>query len=237
MIQCIVLPYRRVYTAASLLIYFHVFGTDWSGVLKSVQNIINIHILCLKDLHEHSHWSSWSASRGWSCSTSKPVSHSPIPVCLVSALHTALTHLEHQGSYVRMLFVDISSAFNMVIPSRLVTKLTDLGFCQPTCYWIKDFLTNHHQTVRLGPHLSSTLTLNTGSPQGCVLSPILYALYTHDCASPIPPTPSSSSWTTQLWLDLSQEDPIQPTEMKSKDWQHGVQRTISSWTPQKPKNS
>ncbi len=30
---------------------------------------------------------------------------------------------------------------------------------------------------------SSPLTLNTGAPQGCVLSPFLYSLYTHDCAA------------------------------------------------------
>ncbi len=35
--------------------------------------------------------------------------------------------------------------------------------------------------MRLGPHLSSTWTLSTGSPQGCVLSPLLHRLYTHDC--------------------------------------------------------
>jgi len=40
--------------------------------------------------------------------------------------------------------------------------------------------------VRLGPHLSSTLTLSTGSPQGCVLSPLLYALYTYDCTPTYP---------------------------------------------------
>lgn len=28
---------------------------------------------------------------------------------------------------------------------------------------------------------SSTLTLSTGVPQGCVLSPLIYALFTHDC--------------------------------------------------------
>lgn len=30
-------------------------------------------------------------------------------------------------------------------------------------------------------HTSSTLTLSTRAPQGCVLSPLLYSLYTSDC--------------------------------------------------------
>ncbi|KAI4905163.1 hypothetical protein NFI96_024919 [Prochilodus magdalenae] len=64
---------------------------------------------------------------------------------ITTALHTALTHLKHQGSYVRMLFVDFSSAFNTVIPHRLVSKLTDPG----PCLWIKDFLTDCTQPVRL----------------------------------------------------------------------------------------
>ena len=29
--------------------------------------------------------------------------------------------------------------------------------------------------------IKSTVTLNIGAPQGCVLSPLLYSLYTHDC--------------------------------------------------------
>ncbi|KAF7658000.1 hypothetical protein LDENG_00019320, partial [Lucifuga dentata] len=43
------------------------------------------------------------------------------------------------------------------------------------------------QTVKLGPHLSTTITVSTGSPQGCVLSPTLYSLYTYDC-TPTHPT-------------------------------------------------
>ncbi|KAK3563855.1 hypothetical protein QTP86_002722 [Hemibagrus guttatus] len=44
-----------------------------------------------------------------------------------------------------------------------------------------DFLTNRPQSVSLGNHISSTLILNTGIPQGCVPSPLLYSLCTHDC--------------------------------------------------------
>ena len=42
-----------------------------------------------------------------------------------------------------------------------------------------DFLTGNPQVVRVGR--STTLILNTGAPQGCVLSPLLYSLFTHDC--------------------------------------------------------
>ena len=102
---------------------------------------------------------------------------------IATTLHSTLHHLDGKraGNYARLLFVDYSSAFNTIIPDRLVTKLQDLGISNPICRWIKDFLSDRPQRVKVGQHLSSSLNLSTGSPQGCVLSPLLYSLYTYDC--------------------------------------------------------
>ncbi len=96
------------------------------------------------------------------------------------ALHSVLCHLEHQGTYVQLLFLDFSSAFNIILPSRFFYKMSDLGNQYNICLWIKDFLTDRPQSVRMGQHNSSTLTISTDVPRGCVLSPFLFSLYTHD---------------------------------------------------------
>ncbi|KAI4901552.1 hypothetical protein NFI96_006301 [Prochilodus magdalenae] len=98
-------------------------------------------------------------------------------------LHTALSHLDKKNTYVRMLFVDYSSAFNTNVPSRLDIKLRDLGLNSSLCSWILNFLTDRRQVVKLAGITSSSLTLSTGAPQGCVLSPLLYSLYTYDCTA------------------------------------------------------
>ena len=46
--------------------------------------------------------------------------------------------------------------------------------------WILDFLVNRSQTVRHQDALSSSRSISTGCPQGIVLSPILFTLYTND---------------------------------------------------------
>ena len=102
---------------------------------------------------------------------------------ILISLHTPLSHLDKKNSYVRMLFIDYSSAFNTIVPMKLITKLRPLGLNNSICNWILDFLTGRPQVVRLGNNTSTTLILNTGAPQGCVLSPLLYSLFTHNCVA------------------------------------------------------
>ncbi len=102
---------------------------------------------------------------------------------IATALHPTLTHLDKKDSYVRLLFIDFSSAFNTIIPQQLTHKLVQLGLNTSLCNWLLDFLTGRPQAVRVGINTSSTITLNTGAPRGCVLSPLLFTLLTHDCTS------------------------------------------------------
>ena len=58
-----------------------------------------------------------------------------------------------------------------------------LGLDPALCNWVLDFLTGRPQVVMVGNNISTPLILNTGAPQGCVLSPLLYSLFTHDCVA------------------------------------------------------
>ncbi len=101
-------------------------------------------------------------------------------------LHYVLQQLDRPGTYERILFVNFSTAFNTIIPDTLQNKLTQLSVPTSICQWINIFLTCRQQLVRLGPYTSSTRTISTGAPQGCVLSPLLFSLYTNDCTSKDP---------------------------------------------------
>jgi hypothetical protein len=66
------------------------------------------------------------------------------------ALHTALSHLDKRNTYVRMLVIDYSSAFNTIVPTKFITKLRTLRLNTSLCNWILDFLMGHPQLVRRG---------------------------------------------------------------------------------------
>ena len=77
-------------------------------------------------------------------------------------------------------FFDFSSAFNTIQPLLLGEKLQMMGVRAYTVSWITDYLTGRPQFVRLDRVLSDVVVSGTGAPQGTVLSPFLFTLYTTD---------------------------------------------------------
>jgi hypothetical protein len=84
-------------------------------------------------------------------------------------------NVDDAKSHVRVLFVDFSSAFNTIQPYILAKRLIwDFSLDGGLVLWLLNFLSQRSQRVKIG------------SPQGCVLSPFLYILYTNSCTSSHP---------------------------------------------------
>ncbi len=93
-------------------------------------------------------------------------------------------HLEKPKSHARLLFADFSSAFNKMQPYILIERLASyFNLPDQLLTLFLNFLTDRTQQVLVNGVMSKTWVSNTGSPQGCVLSPLLFILYTDSCRS------------------------------------------------------
>ena len=95
-------------------------------------------------------------------------------------LNAVTQHLMHPKGYARVLFIDFSSAFNSMKIHILLKRAADLKVHPSLIWWFRDFLSCRPQRVCARENISEVLTVSTGCPQGSVLSPVLFSLFTNE---------------------------------------------------------
>ena len=85
-----------------------------------------------------------------------------------------------KGAESRVISLDFSSAFDLVNHQALLYKLKSMGVGGPIFDVLEEFLANRKQRVCVDGHFSRFQTVVSGVPQGSVLGPLLFILYTAD---------------------------------------------------------
>ncbi|VEN44679.1 unnamed protein product [Callosobruchus maculatus] len=133
------------------------------------------------------------------------------------------TKLSDDGIPTDVVYIDFSRAFDKVPHEKLLFKLDHLGIRGNLLSWIRAFLHNREFVVRVSDSLSSPRQVLSGVPQGSVLGPILFLLYSSDLPCSLLSTCSSYADDTKIYntplnnAHIIQAD-IDRLVVWSKDW-------------------
>ena len=147
----------------------------------------------------------------------------------------ARSHLHRPGrrQHSAVIFFDIKAAFDSVWHDGLIYKLNDLRLPQHLTNYLISFLRNRTAAIELDNDLSRLFQLQSGTPQGSPLSPLLYIIYTADSMNDIPPhtehglfADDTALWTTSNTLtNISKrlQQSIDAFESWCKSWKLKLQ--------------
>lgn len=84
-----------------------------------------------------------------------------------------------------LVLLDYSKAFDLINHNMLIAKFGYYGFSDEICSWLSSYLRSRVQIVTLDGERSNSVTVEHGVPQGSILGPLLFKLYTSDLPSVI----------------------------------------------------
>ncbi|KAF7650069.1 hypothetical protein LDENG_00131950 [Lucifuga dentata] len=77
-------------------------------------------------------------------------------------------------------FFDIEKAYDMMWKEGLIIKLNKLGIKGNMLKWLKSFLNDRSIQVRIGKNYSRSCFVENGTPQGSIISPLLFSIMIDD---------------------------------------------------------
>ena len=116
------------------------------------------------------------------------------------------------GKVTALTLLDLSAAFDTIDHASLLERLHGhFGISGAVLQWFKSYISNRQQLVHIDGSLSCPQDLHFGVPQGSVLGPFLFCLYTTPISKIITTHDVSHhnimyADDTQVYIELSQSD-------------------------------
>ena len=85
-----------------------------------------------------------------------------------------------ESNIIGVVFIDFQKAFDCVNHTVLKDKLHSIGITGSFYDWLLNYLENRKQFVTVNGSNSELLEIDTGVPQGSLLGPRLYSIYSND---------------------------------------------------------
>ena len=139
------------------------------------------------------------------------------------------TKMIENGSDIDVIYLDFKKAFDSVPHVRLLNKLSAYGIQGEILNWIRSFLTNRQQKVRVGGAISTPEPVVSGIPQGSILGPILFTIFINDLPDNIESKCKIFADDTKIYNDPGNanilQDDLSKLQTWSEKWQLGFNIT------------
>ena len=137
-------------------------------VSKIFEKHINKHLMEYRNKHKLLHESQSGFRHKHSCQTAL--------IKLIDSRTECIDKEDLNGA----LFLDFRKASDLVDHSVLFKKLSIYRFSSAAIQWFKSYLNNRQQTIECDKRLTYFLNILSGVPQGSILGPTLFLLFTND---------------------------------------------------------
>ena len=143
---------------------------------------------------------------------------------LLSILHKVNNSLD-SSVQTDIIYLDFSKAFDTVPHDLLIHKLPSFGICGNLLRWFSSYVTNRKQRVVVEGAFSDWLPVTSGVPQGSLLGPILFLLYTNDIVDCLTPGTSIALYADDTKICRTINSPhdcliLQSDLASLQDWSH-----------------
>ena len=130
-------------------------------------------------------------------------------LCIKNEIHLSLS----KGMPTALVLLDLSAAFDTIDHDTLLSCLSSrFGFDGSALKWFRSYLQDRFQSVKIGSSLSNLFKLKFEVPQGSVLGPLLFSLYTTPLSQVIRKYTGVRyhfyADDTQLFIHLSPDDSL-----------------------------